>query len=209
MKMISHLFFLLLIYLICSARSCNDNRNDREKEELKRIAVSKDSIRNVFDVATPQSIATYEVTASQKLLDFADYLKIASDTTMNTDFRQQAATMAEKLFVSKNSNIQRLDQQFKNDCPKTVNEFLHKSRNNEMHPVFLPEQIKMKTPFERENDSTFKGRLQFSLKFKDSESASKKAVVETLFIDVYLIKKAKSFGQEQVKVWEVLLGDVR
>ncbi len=47
-----------------------------------------------------QLLRAYEVTAAQRFNDFADYLRIISDTTLDLKFRQHAAELVKGLFIS-------------------------------------------------------------------------------------------------------------
>ena len=60
-----------------------------QKEEEQYIVNLKESVKHVFvsDSFSDQLLRAFEITAEEKLNDFADYMKIISDTTLNLRFR--------------------------------------------------------------------------------------------------------------------------
>jgi hypothetical protein len=210
MKLISKILILTLIYLICGARGCNDEGSLKEKNEIKLFA-AKDSIKQAFGIEIPseQLLRAYETTAQQKVTDFADYIKIASDSSLASNFRKQAAEMARKLFIPGNIDIRRWNQVNSKFEIRTLEQLLDKSLLHGMPCWIRPLEITIKIPFTRMNDSTFTGRLVFKqqyIAFKNSDVQGNNSGMLT--IDMYACKKIKSFGQENLQVWEVYLGDI-
>ena len=102
MKRITYILVLVIIYLISGARSCTNDADFQQMKEEKSVLASVDSIKKAFVVGSPddQHLRALETTAKQKLIDFADYLKIASESSLDKTFRHQAIEMAGKLFIS-------------------------------------------------------------------------------------------------------------
>ena len=100
------LFVISVIYLICSARSCND-RDDVAAGEQRSLSMVRDSVKNESGVEflSDEAIRGLEVTAGEKLRDLADYLQIVNDTNADPVFRKKAAVMVSTLFISGNSRI--------------------------------------------------------------------------------------------------------
>jgi len=211
MKRKNHLFVLLLIYLICSAKSCTDDENAAKLNEKQLISAAKDSIKQVIQVDFPsdQLLRAYEATAKQKLTDFADYLNIASDTSMDAGFRQQASKMAGKLFISREVGLGKWGRSYSGTNIHTLDQLLKECLSGGLPSQFRPDKMEIETLMKQVNDSTFRGNLSFypasdnSVKMNISSASSSRMVM-----DIYALKKVKSFGKEKVAVWNVFLGDI-
>ncbi|HUX57379.1 MAG TPA: hypothetical protein VMV77_10420 [Bacteroidales bacterium] len=211
MKRIAYIFFLILIYLICSAKGCTEDENMKELREEKLIVALKDSVRSVFetDSVSDQFMRAYEETARQKLIDFADYMKIVSDTSLDIKFRQQAVDMVSKLFISRGINIRNWDKIYSRPGFNTFEQLLENSLSQGMTFWVQPVQINVKTPLTRQNDSTLAGTLSFyqrRIPFDNQIPAD--SINKMLVIDIYTLKKVKYFDKEELRIWEVFLGDI-
>jgi hypothetical protein len=210
MKRIGYIFTLCLIWIICGSRSCGDGESLKDQWERKHLTATRDSIKQASEVDSlnDQLKKAYEVKAIQELSDFADYLKIASDSSLNATFRKQAVGMAGKLFISKEINILNwskvIDRPDLNSLEQLLVEILKQGSSSWIQP----DQIKVMKPLTQENDSSFKGRLSFNYKClpygKQYSIQDKSGKLE---IDFYALRKVKSFGKEQLRVWEVYLGN--
>jgi hypothetical protein len=212
MRWFNYIFSISLIWLICSADGCDDGATMAERSEERQIASMKDSIREVFEVISPDDrlLRAYEATAKQKLIDFSDYIKIASDTSVNIVFRTQAAEMAGKLFKSGSTVVEKWNNGNAGHGVETVDSLLGKSIAIRINSYIQPVQITVQNPLKMKNDSVYQGNLAFYPQRNffvknDSPLASN----ELLIIDVYAVKKVKHFGKESLSVWEVFLGDLK
>ena len=211
MKWITHIFFLLLLYILCSSKSCSDDRTSGSRFEKGRIEAARDSVRHVFgtDTLSTSRLKAFEHTAEQKLVDFADYLKIASDTSVNALFRKQGAEMAGHLFIPGKVIISNWSQTDATPTRVTLQDLLEKCISVGMRTWVQPGTITILIPFIRENDSAYKGRLVFyGHNVSYSEPFQKQNASKRLSVDIYAIRKVKSFGTENLRVWEVYLGDI-
>jgi len=211
MKSLSYIFILILIYLICSAKGCTDDVNMRELNEEKNIMILKDSVRSVFetDSLSDMFINAYEETARHKLIDFSDYMKVASDTSLDIEFRKQAAEMISKIFVSKKADIEKWGKINTKSGIKTLEQLLEINLSKGMAFWVEPFQINVRTPLTILNDSTLVGSLSFyqrRIPFYDHFTSDTDDKVS--MIDIYLLKKPKSFNNQQLRIWEVFLGDI-
>ncbi len=205
------IFVLILIWLVCSARSCSEGGNPKERYERKILSVAIDSVKQAFDVNTPgdQLLSAYEAAAIQKLMDFADYMKIATDNTVDKSFRMQASHMARNLFISTETDTRAWYKAFAGDKkskPGLLPDEVFPAESFWRRPV----EINVSSPLKQENDSTFKGSLTFyqqNIPFTRPDQSIDIPV--KLSIDMYATRKLKSFGDEQLKVWDVYLGDIR
>ena len=212
MKWIGSIFSFLLIWLICSADGCNDSATMAERREESQISAMKDSVRTVFEAETPgiNLLKAYEEAAKQKLIDFADYLKIASDSSVNNVFRSQAAEMAGKLFISGISDLSCWEMHPSASGRITLDSLLGSSLSNRMDSFIQPVQITVHKPLTPVNDSLYEGNLAFypqrTCFIKPSSSVTGN---EMFIINFYVSRKLKSFGKENLTIWQVGLGDMK
>ncbi len=196
MKWIRYIWIIMIFYLVCSARTCTENEEAAAKREEQYITELKDSVKHVFmsDSLSDQLLRAYEITAAEKLNDFADYLKIISDTSLDSNFRQQALKVAGNLLVNAKTGIEAWDR---NDF-KGANYWAS------------PEQVIISTPFVRENDTTYAGSLSFYRKwisFSDPQQTGNLSGPH--IINIYLVRSLKPFGNQQLRVWDVYLGEIK
>lgn len=212
MKRISYISILILIWLSCGARSCTDDNSMQEPGEEKILTTSRDSIKQAFEVYSPSDLLlrVYEATAKQKLTDFADYLKIATDSSLDKTFRQQAVEMAKKLFISREVSMRSWSKAYPGDDLNTLEKLLNRSLLKGMSCWVKPVRIDVNTQLTRRNDTTFVGTLSF---YEICIPFDKPDLQESLpgiyLIDIYALKKEKSFGKETLRIWEVYLGDIK
>jgi hypothetical protein len=212
MKWISNIFSFLLIWLICNANGCNDGENIAERREESQISIMKDSVRAVFEAGTPGDnlLKAYEETAKQRLIDFADYLKIVSDSSVNNVFRAQAAEMARKIFISGSTDITDWNRYTSASGRITVDSLLSNSLSNRIATYIQPVQISIQKSLKIKNDTLYEGNLSFypQRNFFEKNDFSETGK-EMLVIDIYAVRKLKSFGKENLSLWEVCLGDIK
>jgi hypothetical protein len=212
MKRTNLILILVMTWLLCSSRTCSEDRSNMSAvNEANAMAAAKDSIRTVFAADHPDGelLKAYEETAVQKLSDFADYLKIVSDTSLNIKFREQAANMIRRLFVRGETDVRTWTKAYsENDLP-TLNEMLTKGLSRGFTLWIQPEQVILKVPLAVGDDSTYTGSLSFyprCLPFDNRKPVSQ--ISRMISIEILVIRKEKSFGDESLMVWEVYLGKI-
>ena len=201
----------MLTWLLCSSRTCTEDRTMSSVKETNALAAARDSIRMAFATDHPDEelLRAYEETAGQKLADFADYLKIVSDTSLDIKFREQAAEMVRRLFVSGDAEVRNWAKAYSENDIQTLNELLEKGLSKGFNFWIQPKQVIVTVPLAPRDDSTYAGRLSFYRKcvpFNDHESPSR--ILPITSIDIYVIKRVKSFGDENLAVWEVYMGNI-
>lgn len=211
MRWFNYILSLLLIWLICSADGCNENASMMERIEENQIASIKDTIRDVFETGFPdeQLLRAYEESAKQRLADFADYLKISSDSSVDIIFRKQAAEMAGRLFKSTSADVT-LWERSPESGKMSIDSLLKVSLGGRFNSYLIPVQKGIYESLKMKNDSVYRGSISF---YPQRNFFIKNDSPETgknpLIIEVYALKKVKHFGKESLTVWEVLLGDIR
>ncbi|MFH0842203.1 MAG: hypothetical protein V1903_06240 [Bacteroidota bacterium] len=212
MKLFKYIWILIVIYISASARTCVEDEDAAAFREEQSVIEMKDSIRNVFmsDSISDLLLKAYEITAREKLIDFADYLKIAADTTLDPEFRQHSFEMAGSLFITKEPIITAWYKGYSMNTENTgeTKRYVLTSLNTDFWA--MPEKIEISNALIRENDSTYSGRLSFYQKWLPFfDSLSPADISGPLTIDFYLIKTRKSFSGQQLKVWDVFLASIK
>ena len=211
MKWTRYILIVIMIYLVCSARTCNEDEETAAGREEKYILNLKDSVKHVFmsDSLTEQILRAYEVTAAQRLNDFADYLKIISDTALDLRFRKHAAELVTELFISDEIELSGWSKSYPEPGLNILNNLISYSLSKGVSFWNQPMQINFINPFTSINDSTFTGDLSFNYKsLSHGGQDTLEIASERLVIDVYLMKKTKTFGKDRFRVWDVYLGDM-
>jgi hypothetical protein len=212
MRWIKYIWILLVIYIACSARTCNEDEEvtDQQKEEYTMNLLS--NVKNVFttDSLSDHLLRAYEITAMEKLVDFTDYMKIVSDTSLDIRFRQHVAGLVRELFLSDEIEIAYLSELGTFSGHKTLEEILLNNLANGNTYRIEPFQIKITRPLCCINDSVFTGTISFNYRFipLDDQDTSKTYSAK-LITDIYLIKKLRSFGEGRIKIWDICLGDIK
>lgn len=211
MRWVNYILSLLIVWLVCSADGCNENAGMMERIEENQIASIKDTIRDVFEAGFPDDhlLRAYEESAKHRLADFADYLKISSDSSVDIVFRKHAAEMAGKLFKSASADVSLWDS-----SPQSgrisIDSLIKTSLAGCINSFIIPVETIINSPLKMKNDSVYQGSISF---YPQRNQYTKNDSPETgkspLVIEVYALKKVKHFGKESLTVWEVFLGDIK
>ena len=212
MKLFKYIWIIILFYFVCSARTCVEDEDAAAVREEQYIKEMKDSIKHVFmsDSLSGDLLRSFEMTAEKKLIELADYLKIAADTTLDQKFRQQALEMAEDLIIPEKVVLNAWFMAYPGK-KLVYSDFSTSQLHSEGFSQWAkPEQIILNIPLTRETDSLYKGSLSFCQKwFSFIDTQNPVNISEPLTIDFYLIKTMKSFGGQQLKVWSVGFGSIK
>ncbi|HBE42037.1 MAG TPA: hypothetical protein DDW27_12685 [Bacteroidales bacterium] len=211
MRWMRYILILSMIYLVCTARTCNENEEAVAIREERFTMNLKDSIKDVFmsDTIDDKLLRAYEVSAVQKLNDFADYLRIISDTTLDMKFRQHAAELVKGLFVTDEIELNIRSNICYESGLNSMELLLAHSLSEGISCLINPLQITVSKPFVSENDSAFTGNLSFINRYVPPVSRDTSGTESLrLIIDIYLVKRLRSFGEDQLEVWDVYLGDI-
>jgi hypothetical protein len=211
MNRISYISIIVIIYLVCSARSCTEDEYASAKEEEQYIMNLKESVKYVFmsDSLSDQLLRAFEMTAERKLNDFADYLRILSDTTLDLIFRQHAAELVKDLFIPGEIELINWSKAYNVPGLSNLTLLLEHSLTKGISCWIQPWQINVLNPFIQINDSIVTGSLSFiqnSIPF--SATGQPELLQGEATIDIYIFKEVKSFGDKRLRVWEVYLGDI-
>ncbi len=187
MKRIVKILPLILIYLIVCAKSCDNNEQSTLEFERYKATNVKDSITSVFESNTlnQNELKAFETMARLKLNDLADYLKIMNDSSAEKTFKEKAREMATALFIP----------------GKKVPEY---------PPGTVFDSIRVCRKLQAVSDSLYSGQLGFSVKLSPSYQVKRNITdAGTRIVDIFALKQKKVFGRDTLKIWNVLLGDIR
>jgi len=211
MKWVKYIWILLMIYIVCSARTCNENEEATEKQKEQYTLNLMNSVKNVFtsDSLSDYFLGAYEMTAIEKLNDFADYMRIISDTALDLSIRKHAAKLVKELFFSDEIELSGWSKSYPEPGLNILNNLVSYSLSEGVSSWNQPMEINFIKPFTSINDSTFTGDLSFSFKSLSLSGQDTSEIVSgRLVIDIYLMKKTKTFGKDRLPVWDVYLGDM-
>jgi len=184
MKRTVNIFPLIILYLLLCSKGCNDNEQQSQASEQLSAGRARDSITSVFEADRPgrQALQAYQLTAIQKFSDLADYLKVAVDSSAGPAFRQKAAEMASCMFVA-----------------------------GKQAPVFLAgavvDSVWISGELQQASDSMYAGELSFVLQIPQKNGPGSKTRAGKA--GFFAVKQDKAFGKDTLRVWNVLLGDIR
>jgi len=211
MKWVKYIWILLMIYIVCSARTCNENEEASEKQKEQYTINLLNSVKQVFtsDSLSDHLLKAYEITATEKLNDFADFMKIISDTTLDVRIRQHAAELVMDLFISDEIELSGWSKYYPEPSINLLDNLISYSLSKGVSFWNQPTQVNFNKPFTSINDSTFTGDLSFkykSLSFSGQDTSE--IVSGRMLIDIFLMKRSKTFGKDRLTVWDVYLGDM-
>ncbi|WKN45505.1 hypothetical protein [Tunicatimonas pelagia] len=150
-----------------------------------------------------------EVRAQQKLIDFADYVTLIGNPTIDSTFRQQAQEQARQLFIHPQMLVVWEEEQL------TLESFLHEIEQKSDNQQYIIQDIELVQPLRQDSarreptrqDSAqqYSGLLTFSqlLATEGQEVAYQRKV------EIWVKKVDKQFGNEHKQVWEVFLGSIK
>jgi hypothetical protein len=206
-------FALALVYLLLCSKACEDNIQENEKMEQKKIIAARDSIKDEFeaDYLSEGSLYALEATAKQKLSDLADYMQIMTDATNDNSFKEKAGDLIEKMFITDNVHLRFNLQEGRKEKVLTVRELLTGGLKTPYSSTqFIFDSPEVQEPLHRGNAGTYSGKISFTQKFTGyflHDTVIKEPVRRT--IDIFAMKSVKIFGSDTLKVWGVFLGDMK
>lgn len=209
MKRVLQFSVLILLYIVFSAKSCDNEEQSTSTRKLKNAQSSQDSISSAFGVEKPTEymLHAYEETAKQQFGDFLDYSNITSDTASAKEFKVVANKMIRELFLSESDVFY-----FKiNDRNKTgTTSKANLNSNQEVRNAYLrnlkPDSIWVIKNLAPVSDSVYNGCLGYIISGSIPSVSGNSVRRLTGTIDFFAIKRNKKFGDETHKVWTILFG---
>ena len=207
------IFGILIIYLVCGAPSCNDKKQGSAEQEQNSLKASIDSLRESFGSGhlSAVSLEAFEVSASQKLPEFADYLCILGDTSLNSSFKDKAREMIRELFLSEDVKFPVTNGARLKERELTLKQIL----SDKVKPAVLSydlvlDSVRIGKHFQRTDDTTYTGMLNFTLRYTGAPPSVENMTRFTgNTMDIFILKRNRIFGKDTLRVWKVCLGNMK
>jgi len=197
--------FLLLVYMVLSARSCGDEENSNE------LSFLEETDRYEQELSSPSPnigmLRAFEEKAIQKVRDHIDYLNILSDPAITRIMKENVQQQNEKLFLRSGNDLSTIIQKLSEDKFNIQNEQLDQTS---FFTYNISGAITILSPLHLVKDQIKSGSLSYLLILnsqKDSTTSSPKDL--KVKMDFYLERTTKYFGLDSLKVWQVYLAEPR
>jgi len=210
MKNFFHISALILLYLLFTAKSCDDREQADKIHEQVGIAKTRDSIISVFspDSLSMASLRAFETAAMIRLSDFNDYLAILGDTSIDKSFRDEARKMIKNLFISENSVLELKDPDDPGRREVPVRQLMAGSGASAMFGAIIPDSTGVKQSLQRTGDSIYTGTLSYVYVPAGKHTVKhQNRMLGTGITGFVVTKHEKKFGAETLMVWDVFLGN--
>ena len=178
---------LVLLYLLTTAKSCNNREENDAIREQAQVTTARNNIRSACTSGnlSAETLSVFEESARLKLFDFSDYLRILADTSLDSCYRHKAANMMRRLFIS---------GLVKDPVLTEISEF---------------DSVRVSQPFRKTSDSSYTGSLSFSIKTSQNhQRVNSIPSKHEQIADIYLIREAILIGVDTLKTWKVFLGEI-
>ena len=211
MKRILYIQLLVLLYILFTAKSCENRQQANEAGEHARMISMRDSIRLALEPETlsDASAKAFEAIAIIKFSDFSDYLEIFHDTSNDPAFRQKTREMILHQFISENSELELSTMGNPAGTSIAIKQLLLPVRENqEVFWKISTDSIRLSKPLVQTNDSVYTGKVSFAYITRWSNTIREEN--PKLFHgteDIMLIRQNKIFGNDTLKTWNLYLGN--
>ena len=203
----------VLAFLLFCSKSCEKPENENAARDEIAFKATLDSINNSFqsDHLSEQTLRAFETKAKQKLADFADYLQIYTDDSLDESFKDHTRQMILDLFISDSVHIKIRISNEEKENNLTLKEFCKMdfpSGKNSMEFIF--DSIDLSEPLHSVNKITYIGGLKFSQRYELPSPPSSEVYYQVnKEVDIIAARVRKKFGSDTLKIWQVYLGDIR
>jgi hypothetical protein len=212
MRKFFYISALVLLYLLVTAKSCDNQEKSDEARDRDRIKLTQDSIRATFesDTLSDAALRAFEGNAIMKLSDFSDYLDILQDTSKAKPFRDKAREMISRLFISEISLIRISKPNGPGRGEYTVRRFLQDAGIGTIpFGRIISDSVRVIQGFVRAGDSMYAGKLSYFYMCSPnnpSEGSGPSPAKGT--VEFFLKQHEKTFGTDTLMIWDVFLGNM-
>ena len=180
---------LLLAFILFSAKSCEEDAEETRRQEEAELMEEISRVKNEFraDYLNDESLFVFEQKAIQKLKDFADYMNVAHNTSLDSAFRAQADTMVQELFYGQQAPV------------------------ISSYPAFnlFIDSIQVIEPLHRTGNSGYQGILGYREKVMEyAEGDTVISSPTSKRIEMIATKSTSAFGSDTLRIWKVYLGEL-
>lgn len=203
------LYFIGLTWLLISCAAEVDRSDESASDFTDSSFLIEESSNLEVDYLSDNNIVAFEQRAMQKLEDFSDFLAILSDTTIDSEFKKQAALMAVEIFINTENTISfSLSDDLSAD-EQTIEAFLLELQNGKLGILSIEIQnVSTSQKMKQSNNQEYKGLMKLELSIANKRETQIKKNTVQLECEVMAKKVDKEFGNTSKMVWEVFLGDI-
>lgn len=201
---------IIFVLIVICAPSCGDEQAANREEAI--LNDTKTSIRTEFefDYLTEASLFAFEKTAKQKLSDFADYLQIMTDSSLDISFRVKAGEMIKTTFQSEETNLHLVPNYGEPGQEVNIGTLINKGLENKLSlTTFTFSSIRVLESLHRTGSATYSGILLFSQNYTKPSHPEQMSKSVDREVDFYVMKQDKIFGTDTLNIWNVKLGEIR
>jgi hypothetical protein len=201
---------LLVLYLVVTAKSCDNRENDATGYPAG-LKSARDSILVIFGADKPSvsSLAVFTETAKMKLTDLLDYTAIITDTAMAPAFRQHAGKMLIELLISGNCRFRITGNEKSGGWDFAASDVaMGRTGFGELLDGFRTDSVVIEKILHPESDTLCSGRLSFTLGFPGTANTLPATIPKSGSVNFYAAKRKDNFGKDTLRVWKVFLGDL-
>lgn len=192
------------------APSCSDQDSGSADDE-SRLNQSIDSISETFgsSILDDWEFDVFERKAKQKLADFADYLNVLSDTTIDMVFREKSGELIRKMFISKDVVLHLSRPQETDGVDYHPDQLVSAGLSNKLDFYSCAlDSVSMNHPFKKINSFEYITKFNFDLNARKGKSNSIPTFTRIKNIQVFLLNETKVIGNHRISTWNVKLGDI-
>jgi hypothetical protein len=212
MKRYLFVFCTLMAYLLFCSKSCESPESDTVDNREIELTQIRDSIKNEFESEelTKTTLQAFEIKATEKLIDFSDFLNLYSDNEIDDTLKDQVRQMISELFISENVRMKISLSPEANKKGLKLSEFFMTEFTQDYDSInFRIDSINVLQPLRRKDELCYAGILGFSLTINGfSSSAVNFKQTQALKVEMMVVKVEKSFGADTLNVWKVFLGNM-
>ena len=212
MKRVFHISSLIFLYLLITAKSCDNHERSDDARDQVRLTSTRDSILSTFesDTLSNASLRAFEVTARINLSDFNDYLTILNDTSVAGIFREKAREMIRMLFISENSVLRFTNPDNLGKREISVKQLLAYGKGCSIpFGKIITDSIRIERSLHQAGDSIYVGKLSFSyIPAMEKTSKKLKQALAVGTVDFIVTKHEKNFGKDTLMIWDIFLGNL-
>ena len=192
---------------VLGAGCASANRESAADVALAEAAPTEAQLHDQLtaDRLSAGQLRALEVRAQQKLRDFFDYLNLVGDPALDSTFRAEAARQALLLFANPQARV-RLAPAGHSPRTMTAQQWLDELVQSGEAVAFSLSELTISRPLMLTDSLQYRGELSVTTLVPDAEAANSKP--QAYPVRVVVKRVVKSFGEDEMQVWEVFLEGV-
>jgi hypothetical protein len=208
MKRLIKICGILLLSLILKAESCTEGGEMTSRE--KYIDLTTRQLKSLFQAETLRDfeLEEFEKSSKQKLADFADYLKILTDSSLKQPFREKAGEMVQEIFISDSIPVSICIAQGKIITSDVV-QLVQKGLNNKIPAIQIQyDSIRIEQSFQWNGQDHYCAVLSFIQRVNRMHDGQTLETSVRGKTDARIIRENKIIGPDTLSVWVLHLGKI-